>query len=374
MLRAKIETNIHITLALYTMLLLLVSFAQNKLIGNICLSAISILGAIVGSLMIKKRTALALHRKEVMLIVAVTAAVAVMILCLLGLHFGFYQNKHSVKTLYTYIFPISVTVISTEILRSVLLSQKKARITVFSYFLFVFTEVLLFAEQNTFRNVTSFMSLLGLILLPALMSNLLFHKLSSKYGIGSVIPYRLVLSLYSFVLPFGVSLPRALLAFAKIVLPLLLLWFIQKIFEKKTMLISRQRTVLRTVSTVLSFVLMFLCIAFVAGVFPYKTIVVASDSMKGEMSRGDVVVYRDYEGQMIENGQIILFNRDNTLVIHRVVDIKKINGVYRYYTKGDANDGIDTGYITNEALVGITTMKIKYIGYPTVWLHDVFKK
>lgn len=136
---------------------------------------------------------------------------------------------------------------------------------------------------------------------------------------------------------------------------------------------SARRTPVRTVLTAICAVVMCVSIAFIANLFPYKPIVVASDSMKNELSRGDVVVYEEYKGQTIQNGQVILFKKNGSIIIHRVVDIKKINGVYRYYTKGDANNGVDTGYITNDDIVGVTTMKIKYIGYPTVWLYDIFR-
>ena len=95
--------------------------------------------------------------------------------------------------------------------------------------------------------------------------------------------------------------------------------------------------------------------------------------MSGALEKGDVIVYDKYDGEIVENGQIVLFDRNGTTVIHRVVDVKKINGVYRYYTKGDANEGSDSGYITSADLVGVVKLRIPFVGYPTVWLHDLFK-
>ena len=71
-------------------------------------------------------------------------------------------------------------------------------------------------------------------------------------------------------------------------------------------------------------------------------------------------------------GDIIIFTRYNQRVIHRVVEIACINGETRYYTKGDANDNYDTGYVTDSEIIGVTDFKIAYIGYPTVWLHRLF--
>lgn len=368
------KKKLYIITAVYALSLLLVPFVRSKAACNVCLAVLAVLGATVGALLIKKRRAPDLRRNEITLITATAALLAVMAISLLGLRFGFYKNKISVKLLYTYILPIIAVVIATEIFRSVLLSQKQKTIRILSYFLFVFSDIILFSEKNSFRNVSSFMRLFGLVLLPALASQLLYHKFSAKYGARSVIPYRLILSLYSYILPFGVMVPQALLAFSKIVFPLILLWFTQKLFDRKAMRASRRKTLTGAVCAILCLTLMLLCIAFVSGVFRRKAIVAASDSMKGEFGTGDVLIYETYDEQVIRNGQVILFKRNGAVVIHRVVDIKKINGEYRYYTKGDANDGMDTGYVTDADVIGITTMKIKYIGYPTVWIHNIFRK
>lgn len=367
------QKKIYIIFAAYALPLFLVSFSAGKLTGNICLAALALLGAAAGAWIIKKKNAPDRNRNQVALIAGLSAAAGVMLVCLLGLHFGFYKNSLSFKTVYTYIIPISVAVIGTEIFRSNLLAQKQKTVRILSYFLFVFSDILLFAEKNSFRNVSSFMSLFAFAFLPALTSNLLCHRFSYKYGARSVIPYRLIMALYPYVLPFGVKIPRAMYSFIGIVFPMFVLWLVKLMFDKRDMTASVRRTPVRTALSVLCIALVLISVAFIAELFPYRPIVVASDSMKGELDTGDVVVYEAYNGQHIQNGQIILFKRGNSIIIHRVVDIKKINGEYRYYTKGDANDGVDTGYITESDIVGISSLKIKYIGYPTVWLHDIFR-
>ena len=58
--------------------------------------------------------------------------------------------------------------------------------------------------------------------------------------------------------------------------------------------------------------------------------------------------------------------------IHRVVEIKNINGEVRYFTKGDANKSYDGGYRTEADINGLVKLKIKYIGWPTLWLRRLF--
>ena len=96
--------------------------------------------------------------------------------------------------------------------------------------------------------------------------------------------------------------------------------------------------------------------------------------MTGTLNVGDTIIYEKYEGEVIDEGQIIVFKDGSVAVIHRVVDIERINGVTRYYTKGDANDGLDLGYRTANDIIGTTKLKISLIGYPTLWLRSLFSR
>ena len=62
------------------------------------------------------------------------------------------------------------------------------------------------------------------------------------------------------------------------------------------------------------------------------------------------------------------------MVVHRVVDIEIINGVARYYTKGDANEDMDMGYIVDSNIVGVVNYKLPAVGFPTLWMRKLFKR
>ena len=51
--------------------------------------------------------------------------------------------------------------------------------------------------------------------------------------------------------------------------------------------------------------------------------------------------------------------------------IKSINGEYRFYTKGDANKRDDEGYRIESDIYALVYLRVKYIGYPTVYLNDL---
>jgi signal peptidase len=124
---------------------------------------------------------------------------------------------------------------------------------------------------------------------------------------------------------------------------------------------------------VVSFVII-ICVAMVVSCqFRFGAIVIATDSMTGEINKGDVIIYEQYKNQKIEEGQVIVFYQNNCRVIHRVVRIENVDNETRYYTKGDANTIIDIGYRTRSDIIGLTDIKIAYIGYPTLWLHELME-
>ncbi len=112
----------------------------------------------------------------------------------------------------------------------------------------------------------------------------------------------------------------------------------------------------------------------ISGQFRFGALVIATDSMTGEINKGDMILYEKYDDQLIKEGQIIIFIQDKSKIVHRVVKIENIGGETRYYTKGDTNEDLDSGYRTASDIFGLTDVKLAYVGYPTLWLRDLIKK
>jgi signal peptidase I len=121
-----------------------------------------------------------------------------------------------------------------------------------------------------------------------------------------------------------------------------------------------------------SIVMMTIITMLISCQFTYGILVVGSKSMTGAIDKGDAILYKSYKDEEIKNGEIIVFDYDDIKLVHRVVDIVNVNGELRYYTKGDVNKDNDPGYRTKENIIGIEKLKIKYIGIPTLWLHELF--
>ena len=95
--------------------------------------------------------------------------------------------------------------------------------------------------------------------------------------------------------------------------------------------------------------------------------------MTGTINKGDAIIFEKFENKEdIEEGEIIIFLRNDAKIVHRVIDVKNVNGETRYITKGDVNEQNDDGYITNNDIYGKYKFKISYIGYPSIWIRDIF--
>ena len=339
--------------------------------------AATLLLAFVGicSLLIKKRTAVSYNKKQVLGLVAVFGAIYLVLIYLSGIYFGFSQTFRSFgNSLLTRILPTTVIIVSIEIIRSIMLAQRKRAATILCYISSVLADVLIAHSIGGIHDFTSFMSLVGLTFLPAISANALYHYLSEKYGRLPNIVYRLIITLYAYILPVAPSIPDVLSSLAKLLFPMLIYFFISTLYERKRRFAKTQKK--SRVAYVSVAVTMFLMVSFVMLIsckFKYGALVIATESMTGEINKGDVAIYEAYDGQEIEIGQVIVFNRYDSKIVHRVVKKENVNGIVRYYTKGDIHEKNDEGYVLEQDIVGIAQIKLPYMGYPTLWLRKLFK-
>lgn len=326
--------------------------------------------------LIKKRSIPSKNRDMAFLIVSVGTVLYLILYYLSGLSLGFYQSPTplTLTSLFTCIIPISVIIITVEIVRGVFRAQNSKILDVLAYISGVLSEIVIYGSTVNFGDFSNFMEFVGLIIFPALISNILFQYVSKVYGFMPNVAYRLLTTLYPYLI---FALPNAvdsLHAFTKILVPVALYLFLHTLYEKKTRYATKKESKLPVIGLVLSLLLMTSTIMLISGQFRYSALVIATESMTGELEVGDVVIFEEYDDQIIEEGQIIVFKRGRSRIVHRVVDIDQYGGERRYVTKGDANEDNDAGYILDSDIVGITSYKIPYVGSPTIWVRDIFSK
>ena len=331
-------------------------------------------GAFLAIYLIKKRSILSINKKQVLYIMIIIGLVYLMCYYLFGLKFGFYRNLEAtiVNKIFKYIIPITLMIISFEMIRRIILAQKLKVANLLLYISGVLVDLIIFVNYSGIFKFEHFMDIFGLSLLPAITFNLLYTYLSKNYGMWPNVAFRLIITLYLYIIPVVPQAPDVIISFLKLIIPAVIYLFIKVLYTKQKKAISHKKQGLSFVTTILFVAILTGFVMLVSCKFRYGILVIATESMTGEISKGDAVVYEEYRGQNIVEGQVIVFSDGDRKVVHRVVEIEKINNEIRYYTKGDANDNIDLGYRTSKDIVGITHFKIIYIGYPSLWMRSLF--
>lgn len=115
-----------------------------------------------------------------------------------------------------------------------------------------------------------------------------------------------------------------------------------------------------TVLAFITFVAISLIVLRIGGFSPYF---VLSPSMSPTYKVGDLVYAKHCDYADIEIGDVIVFNNNkvNFPVMHRVVEID--NNEKCFYTKGDANDNRDSGFVKYKSIKGVVEFSIPKIGF-----------
>lgn len=131
-------------------------------------------------------------------------------------------------------------------------------------------------------------------------------------------------------------------------------------------------------NSVIIITVVILLVIFVAGLLPYRPVAVMSNSMVPEFARGYVVITKkinEDDIQDIKIGDILEYQLDESVVIHRIINIEEEKGSLIFTTKGDNNDSQDSKKVEQNQIIGIVKFNIPYVGYPSVWFSEfLFKR
>lgn len=333
---------------------------------------------------LKKKEAKSLYKTQVFWLMAAFAIIYLLAFFLLGMIGGEFLTQpvqFSFNTLHRFIIPVAITIITSEIIRSTLISQDGTlRIRNFesdiskglTFINMVLIDLMIYIRVYDLTNYDEFLAAIGFVFFASISCNLLYNYTSKRYGMFGIIIYRMITVLYTYIIPVTPNLHIYLQSFIRMIYPYFLYLALEKTFSKTDFVVSYSDRRKNFISITLMVIVMALITMLISCEFKYGILVIGSGSMTGTINMGDAVVYEQYTGQKIKNNQVIIFEQKGVRTVHRVVDIQEINGEIRYYTKGDANEKMDEGYITNKKIVGLTKFRVVAIGYPTLWFRQLF--
>jgi signal peptidase len=95
----------------------------------------------------------------------------------------------------------------------------------------------------------------------------------------------------------------------------------------------------------------------------YSSSVIMSGSMEPAIPVGSIVVVKSVDPDKVKIGDVIVFQRNNSKTLHRVIAKIAENNSYSFKTKGDANEYPDQWLVQPEEVRESLLLTIPYYGY-----------
>lgn len=300
-----------------------------------------------------------------------------------GLFFGYSESPYShefiavIKNLWSFL----LIIVFQEYTRCCLCNNcSKSRLFyVFVTILFILANINFYNIGSNFVSGESSFKYISSVVIPLIAENILFTYLTIICGYEAVLAYRLPIMFANIILPIFPDLNWFIIALYKLILSFVCFLSVNYIQIKKTERISRKRIRRQNPIKNIPFIItLFVFVGFVAGFFKYMPIAVMSNSMAKLINRGDLVIVEKLnseEKKNLKQHDIIEYRLDNSIIIHRIIEIEKANnGEVRYTTKGDNNTAADNDYVLEDQIVAKVKFKIPAVGYPIVLLNEFFEK
>ena len=207
-------------------------------------------------------------------------------------------------------------------------------------------------------------------ILPEITTNVVFSY-TARYGnwIPGVL-YKLCTNIYYWISPIIPNTPWVMTAIVDTTIPVILFLYIRYEKNKLDIFRTKENIINSDPRNVIPLVIaIILAIWFAIGIFPIKPVAIASGSMEKELYVGDIAIIKKCNANDVNVGDIIEYQMDGYTVIHRIIEKKQKNGEFLFITKGDNNQMADSENVKEKQLIGKVIFKIKYLGYPAIWLH-----
>lgn len=375
----------NITIAIIILMLIYGLLANLKLVFNINAIYLYIINplfwitlAVFLKIAIGKSYQKSKIKKEVIQYILIAVIIYILTYMISGLFITFGNNPYftTVKGFLINLWMFGTVMISKEYIRYRLINNvyenDKKEIAILVSLIYIIIEIGLNKYVNT--KITLLFALKDICqnLIPLIAKNVLYSYISMKSDWKPASIYELFTKLYLWLSPILPNAPWIMVAIIETTIPTILFFYIRYANSKNSEIKSRQEIEnVNPKNSIPLVVLVILVIWFTIGVFPVKPIAVASGSMEKELYVGDVVIVKKCNANDIVNGDIIQYQMKGYTVIHRVIEKKQKNGEYYFTTKGDNNPSEDKESVKEDQVLGKVIFKVKYLGYPAIWLNII---
>ena len=365
-------------LIIFEVILLLIIISAmffNKIITRQILAIILLIYTIFNKVLVKNDKIGYSNSRNFTIMLTIIGLVYVGFLYFLGIFAGFYRStvQLTLWSIANYIIPFIIIIISSEITRKNLLLRENKILQYIIVIAMVMLDVVINTNIYNLDSVNDYFTLVTFIIISSIANNIFFNYSVKKFrNATAIIIYKIITTLYMYFIPITPDIYIFLESVFKLILPYIMYAIVQTFYGKKEEIISTKHKRRDTVILIISIIIIVLIIMLVSCKFKFGALVVGSASMTGTINKGDIIIYEKYEEEeQVKVGSVIVFNNDDTKIIHRIIDKKTIGGKLIYHTQGDANQTKDEGYRVYEDIYGQVKLRIPYIGYFTLWINDL---
>ena len=296
-----------------------------------------------------------------------------LIIYILGIFTGFLTSIYTRNFIQIIknIVPILFLILSKEIVRYITCKNSNKIVLIIITILYAAFDILLKNYNYNLSNGLQIFYFISAVCIPALAKEALCTYLTSQISLLPTLIYVLSFEIAGFILPIYPDLGNFLTAAIGLVFPYIIYKGISKIvnYSKKEDLKNNKIYLLLLLPII---ALALTIVILTAGIFNYKMIAIGSDSMNPIYYRGDAIIYKKTPTNKIKKDDILVFEKNKTIITHRIINIIEKDNQILFQTKGDNNDKPDEELIKEENTLGTVKYIVKYIGYPTIWLQDTF--
>lgn len=308
--------------------------------------------------------------------IAVLAYIIIYLISGLFITFGKNPYSRTLIGIITNLWIFATVIIAKEYIRYRLISnvyeKDKIKIAVYISIVYVILEMELRRIVTATITPLFIMETSAQIILPLIMKNLLYSYTAINSNYLPAMVYELGTNLYLWLSPILPNAPWIMTAIIDSVIPLILYLYIRYEKNKKDIFRTKEKLMNSDPRSIIPLTIgIVLAIWFAIGIFPIKPIAIATGSMEPELHVGDVAVIKKCEANDVEEGDIIEYQMEGYTVIHRIKSKTQKNGHFTFITKGDNNNTEDSEPVSEEQLIGKVIFKVRFLGYPAIWLHNL---
>lgn len=323
------------------------------------------------------------YKKDVLLNIIIFLLMYYFITYFLGLFSGFVKSSYSLSfiNIIKNTFPVIVLILISELMRYVLFNKTKRNLPclIIGCLLFVMVDVNTMVHIYDVKTALGITKMICLVVFPSITKNIFLTYLTMKVGYKNGIIYRLITEISTYLLPIFPDFGEYINVLLKTVLPIAIMARLNNMFNYysvRKIKDSRYNSRKLVLYSFITFALLTI-VLLTSGLFTYQALTIGSCSMSPAIEKGDVIILKSMkneEARKIKKGDVLVYNHDNKIIVHRVIKKSNNGETISFKTKGDYNNAKDSWIVKQEDVIGIVKFRIRWVGMPTVALNELLNK